>query len=253
MANHCFSGSDTRLNSTLILFDIDGTLLTADRSGRVAFELALAELFGLEGLSYGITFAGKTDWQILLDLLLPRGFSQADVAQAMPDFAEMLARKLAAIIGGHKVRPLPGARELIEALRDEPRARLGLVTGNVGASVPVKLRAAGFDPADFPIGAFGHESANRSDLPPLAVRRARAHWREDFPPERIVIVGDTPNDVICTRSVGGRALAVLNGMGTREALATEEPYAILDDLTDLAVVRNILFMEAQDDGRSQQA
>ena len=228
---------------TLILFDIDGTLLSANRSGRAAFELALRELLGLEDSTHRINFAGNTDWQVLVDLLTPLGYSEAEVARLLPDFARILAEKLAQIIDQHRVEALPGTLALVESLARDPRARLGLVTGNVRPSVPVKLRAAGFDPACFPIGAFGDEAANRSELPPLALRRARDYWQVDFAPEQIVVVGDTPNDVICARAVGARALAVLTGALRREVLAAEAPHAILEDLADHDTVRVVLFGE----------
>ncbi len=231
---------------TLVLFDIDGTLLASDSAGRAAFELALAELFHLSHAMDGISFAGSTDWRILEQVLLPAGYSRAEVAASVPAFAEALARHLQAIIPRYRVRALPGTLALVEALAVDPRARLGLVTGNMALSVPIKLRAAGFDPAHFPVGAYGHEAADRNALPPLAVSRARAYWRQDFPPERIVIVGDTANDVICARSVGGRALAVLTGPASREEVAREKPYAILEDLADRRAVEAILFGEGGD-------
>lgn len=228
---------------TLVLFDIDGTLLTSDRAGRAAFDLALAGLFGLADATQGVRFAGCTDLQILQQVLLPRGYSVAQVAAAMPAFAEALAREMVRVIEAYTVYPLPGALELVVALAGDPRARVGLVTGNTGLSAPVKLKAAGFDPQHFPVGAYGHEAADRSALPPLALQRARACWQVDFPPERIVIVGDTPDDVICARSVGGRAVAVLTGHASREALALEMPFAILDDLSDRRQVEMVLFGE----------
>ncbi len=233
---------------TLILFDIDGTLLTSAHAGRLAVRLALEELFGFTGSTESVAFAGSTDWRILQDILLPLGYTSSQVADLVPVFAEVVARHLEMIIPHHPVRPLPGAVALVEALVSDDRARLGLVTGNVAQSVPIKLRAAGFDPAHFPVGAFGHEAVERSALPPLAVQRAREMWGVDFPPQRIVVVGDTPNDVICTRSVGGRAIGVLTGPLKREALAAESPYAILEDLTDSARVMAALFGEEQEHG-----
>ncbi len=228
---------------TLVLFDIDGTLLTSDRVGRAAFELALAETFGLADVTEGVRFAGCTDLQILQQVLLPRGYSVKAIGAAMPAFAESLARQMARLINAHQVNPLPGALDLVAALAGDARARVGLVTGNTSLSAPVKLKAAGFDPGHFPVGAYGQESADRSALPPLALQRARAYWQVDFAPERIVIVGDTPDDVICTRSVGGRAVAVLTGYSGREALALEMPFAILDDLSDRQQVETVLFGE----------
>ncbi|MFC1959558.1 HAD family hydrolase [Chloroflexota bacterium] len=226
---------------TLILFDIDGTLLAPAGSGRVAVELALAELFDYTGPTNGVAFAGATDWHILAQILLPLGYTPAQVTEYLPKFAEAVGRHLAANIHHHAVRPLPGALDLVQSLTDDPCVHLGLLTGNGWPSVPVKLEAAGFEPSHFPVGAFGHEALDRSDLPPLALQRAQTLWDIDFPPARIVIVGDTPNDVICTRSVQGRAVAVLTGPYDRAALTVEKPYAILDDLTDRRAVEAALF------------
>jgi phosphoglycolate phosphatase len=228
---------------TLVLFDIDGTLLKSNRAGRTAVNRALYELFQDDVPTDGVTFAGNTDWQILSDSLAPLGYTPAEIADVLPAFAAAIARHLAVVVDDHHVRALPGALELVAALADNPWARLGIVTGNAGPSAPVKLRAAGFDPQDFPVGAYGHEAMDRSLLPPLALQRAVEYWRVSFAPEQIVVVGDTPNDVICTRSVGGRALAVLTGWSDRAALEAEAPYAILDDLTDYALVEKVLFGE----------
>lgn len=228
---------------TLILFDIDGTLLLSDGSGRAAVEVALRDVFNYTGdQTRRLRFAGNTDRQILLETLVPFGYTPEAIIARLPEFSRVMAEALETIICEHHVYPLPGALELVARLTQDPRARLGLLTGNLAATAPIKLRAAGFNPDDFPIGAFGHEAADRSDLPPLAVQRAEAHWGETFPPERIVIVGDTPNDVICARSVRARTLAVLTGPSShREKIAAELPDVILADLTDHAAVEAALF------------
>lgn len=229
--------------SRLVLFDIDGTLLHPDGSGRAAVSAALRELYDLPGLEPSYNLGGKIDWQILADHLTPLGHDCDGIRAAMPIFAEAVAHHLRAIIGRHKVQALPGAAKLIADLRQDSRVRLGLVTGNVSAIAPIKLRAAGFDPADFPVGAFGDEAMRRDDLLPLVVRRANAHWTTQFLPEAIWVVGDTPADVISARVVGGRAIAVLTGFSTREALAAEAPYAMLENLNDRAAVEAALFGE----------
>lgn len=229
---------------TLVLFDIDGTLLHSNGSGRAAFMAALREVFELTQDVAGLRFAGATDRSVLYEALGPLGFAPAAVDARLPAFSAAMARQLAAIIADFAVQALPGALALVRDLYADPRARLGLVTGNVGLTAPIKLRAAGFDPAHFPVGAYGDEAADRSDLPPLAVQRAAVYWGHAFAAPRIVIIGDTPNDVICARSVGARALAVLTGgEASRAALAAAAPAAILPDLTDRALVEAAIFGE----------
>ncbi len=234
----------TDLQPTLILFDIDGTLLRSDGCGRVAVECALDELFGFKEPTHHVEYAGKTDWQILLDILVPLGYASEAVEAMVPRFAGAVADHLTRVIAAHNVVALPGALELVRDLFQDPAAYLGLVTGNTAKTAPIKLQAAGFEPAWFGVGAFGDESANRNDLPPLAVERARIRWGIDFAPDRVVIVGDTVHDVVSARAVGARAVAVLTGPRGRTEIAAELPYSILDDLSDHSLVKAALFGEA---------
>ncbi len=232
---------------TLILFDIDGTLLFSDGCGRAAVQRSLLELYHLEDGLGRVQIAGQTDRQLLQDVLQPLGYTPEAVAEQVPSFAEAMVRHLLVIIDQHRVRATPGARELIRDLAADPRACLGLVTGNLREIMPIKLRAAGFDPASFAIGAYGGEAAERSELPPLALQRAVDYWRTSFPPERIVIVGDTPNDVACARAVNARVVAVLTGPPlVHEALRQAKPDIILNDLADRATVMAALFGEVND-------
>ena len=62
-------------------------------------------------------------------------------------------------------------RELITALAADRDVLVGLVTGNIIGGAGVKLGPTGLA-GHFKVGAYGSDSAVRSDLPALAVRRA---------------------------------------------------------------------------------
>ncbi|RPI96053.1 MAG: hypothetical protein EHM39_11190, partial [Chloroflexi bacterium] len=207
----------------LILFDIDGTLLHSGGCGRAATRLAVQEVFGMVGQLDKVNFAGKTDWQIVLESLQPAGATVEQVQAALEAYDEAIARHLGQIISQFPVRPCAGALELVTALQSHPETVVGLVTGNMAGIVPIKLRAAGFDPGDFKIGAFGSEGWQRPMLPPLALERARTYASRDFAPEDIVILGDTPGDIRCAASIGARTLAVATGPYTRDELRTYHP------------------------------
>jgi phosphoglycolate phosphatase len=224
--------------STLVLFDIDGTLLRADGCGRASIAEAMRQVFGRTGDYEHYQFAGKTDWQILSELL---GRSAAQMAARIPEFERAAARHLERIISRHDVCPCPGAIELIDALAQSPAAVLGLLTGNLRATAPIKLRAAGFDPAAFRLGAYGSEAPRRDTLPSIAVKRARALTGVSFAGERVVIVGDTVADVTCGRGIGARSIAVLTGAGSRQALEAHHPDHLFDDLSDLEAVLAAIF------------
>jgi phosphoglycolate phosphatase-like HAD superfamily hydrolase len=143
---------------------------------------------------------------------------------------------MARTINDFEVVRLPNALEIVTALRERGDVLQGIVTGNVYNSVPVKLRAAGFDPNWFPFGAYGHESPNRDDLPRLALERATVLAEKMITPERVLVVGDTVRDVAAARAVGAKVAIVETGYATRETLVAAKPDWLIPDLTHFGEV-----------------
>lgn len=217
----------------LILFDIDGTLLKGNGVGRIATRAAMLEIFGTAAAVDMHAFGGKTDWYTLIELLGLEGISPDEVARKLPDYERSLAVHMAEAVRERGVVTLPGALEAVNALRQQSDKLLGLVTGNLPASVPIKLRAAGFDPDWFPVGAFGSEAIDRNDLPPIALARAIHYTGREITPHEVTVIGDTLADIECGRALGARVIAVTTGFESRAALADARPDVLLDDLTTL--------------------
>lgn len=188
---------------------------------------ALLELFGDCGPIDTHKFGGKTDWQTLTELL---GCDDAHVIAHMPAFEVSLERHMARLASGFDVVACPYALETVEALRQRDDIVLGLVTGNVSSSTPVKLRAAGFDPAHFVVGAYGSEAFDRNHLPPLALQRAAAYLGENITPDEVMVVGDTLADIECARALGAKVTAVATGFAPVDELRAAQPDYFLDDL-----------------------
>ncbi len=222
--------------SRLILFDIDGTLLITGGAGRVATRGAMEEVFGTASRLDTHSFGGKTDWQTLVELLEEHGYDEARVGEYMAQFAEAMARHTSAVIGSFPARACTGAIELVQALRQRDDMLLGLVTGNVSATVPVKLRAAGFDPAWFPVGAFGNDARHRNDLPPIALARAIVHYQRHIDPQQVIVIGDTAMDIACARALGAVAVGVRTGFSDKGELEASAPDFLIDDLTTFTQV-----------------
>jgi len=194
----------------LILFDIDGTLLTCGPQVRPLFGAALVEIFGTTGPVDRHDFAGKTDPQIVLELMARTGREEAEIRAALPRVQRMFARNLASGLRREHMRLMPGVVELLGKLRTREDLHLGLLTGNWEESGRIKL--ARFDLNDFfAFGAFGDDAEDRLELLPVALERARQRTGERFDPEDALIVGDTPLDVACGRAHGVPTLAVSTG------------------------------------------
>lgn len=227
----------------LILFDIDGTLLATDGAGRRAFERCLRALFGRTGPIGGYDFHGKTDPQIVYDLLGHEGIARAEVEAALPAFwgayGSALAEELEVSREKGGVRLLPGVRALLDCLGTRGDVMLALLTGNVEAGARLKLGAAGLD-GRFRFGAYGSDSAVRTELPAVAFRRAREHTGIEFAGRDAVIIGDTPDDVACARVSGALGVAVATGRHGVAALRAAGADVVLDNLLDLDLAVQVL-------------
>lgn len=220
----------------LLLFDIDGTLLTAGGAPRRAFRRALIEHFGTDGDEARTDFSGKTDPQIVYELMGRAGFADDHIEERMADLFEHylagLERELVAE-DGHRLHP--GVAELVPALADDSRVLLGLVTGNVERGARLKLERFDLWPR-FRVGAFGSDARERDRLPAIALERARRLTGRSFAGHEAVIVGDTPADVQCARAAGAIAVAVATGRPSRAQLAASSPDYLLDSLEEWPTV-----------------
>ena len=223
---------------TLILFDIDGTLVRGGPA-KVAFHTAMLETFGTAGSIDSHDFSGKTDPQIARELLTDAGLEDSAVDAGLAELWDRYIGELEAHIDGNPMKLLPGVAGLIEALDAEPGVALGLVTGNIVRGARLKLGSVGLAQR-LTVGAYGSDHEIRERLPAVALERAFEAWGRRFPAESAVIVGDTPRDVECGKHEGMRTLAVATGRIPRERLERAGADAVFDDLSDVASVMDAL-------------
>lgn len=220
----------------LVLFDIDGTLLSAGAVARESILSALERAYGwradtLHRDRRHYDFSGKTDPQIVRELVsasVGPERCEEGLARALAFYVEELERRL--LPGSVVVKP--GVPDLLYRLSREEGVTLGLLTGNLERGARLKLAPPDLN-VYFPFGAFGSDSADRYELPALAARRAREASGVCFSGKTIVIVGDSVHDVACGRSLGVKAVAVATGPTKSDALAAEEPDELLPDFADV--------------------
>lgn len=216
---------------TLILWDIDGTILHSTGAGMKALNKALNTVFGLSGSFDGIEFAGRTD-----KLIIRQIFARFGIEYSSENFSRYVDAYVAALpetLAANNARVLPGISEILGNAAEHPHVAQGLLTGNLRRGAQVKL---GFHDlwGYFPVGAFADDSEVRNELGPHALVRARDHWGVDFPLERVWVVGDTPHDVACARALGARALGVATGASSVSELARHAPDAVLESFAEPA-------------------
>lgn len=221
----------------LVLFDIDGTLLWTDGAGRRAMEGALLEVFGHAG-DRQYRYDGKTDRQIAREQMRAAGVDDAIITACMDDVLQRYVTRLDAELARDAAasRLCGGVPPLLEALHAHERATLGLLTGNIEHGARRKLRAVGVAFEQFRVNAFGSDHEQRGQLPGIAQQRAESFFGAPMAGDRIVIIGDTPADIECGRSIGVRAIGVATGRYSVDDLAAHQPAAVFPTLEDTDAV-----------------
>jgi phosphoglycolate phosphatase len=217
----------------LVLFDIDGTLLSCGSQTRGLFAQALMEVFGTCGEADRFDFTGRTDPGIVLDLITGAGVPEAEVREKLPRMRELYTGRLEAALDREGMRLLPGVVEILERLEAREDVTLALLTGNWKPGARTKLSRFDLN-RFFPFGAFGCDGVDRSELPPVALERAELAVGRRFRPEETLIVGDSVHDISCAHAHGIPCLAVLTGRTRAETLRGAGADWIVEDLRQAA-------------------
>lgn len=227
----------------LILFDIDGTLLTTRGGAKQAFNRAMLEVYGTAGPIATHPFDGKTDPQIVRELLRLDGFDDASIDARMDELWQVYLRELERELTTDTTPHVySGVPEILDALEErKEQAYVTLLTGNIVGGAQIKLRSAAIDQYfDFDAGAFGSDCERRDGLPAIAVQRAFERTGVRFERRDVVIIGDTPNDVTCGRALDVFTIAVATGRYSTDQLSAAGAHAVLENLTDTGRVLELL-------------
>jgi len=199
----------------ILLFDIDGTLLSADGAGRRAMELAFREVTGTDGAVANIDFRGMTDPLIVEQALAQLSRDSSEAHPIYARYLQHLERELGLSKGTHA---LPGAAELLQALAPFRHSlAIGLGTGNIEPAAYLKLNRVGLA-AHFSFGGFGSDHRLRSEILRTAALRGGKTLGRDPSECDTIVIGDTFHDVDAALAIGARAVCVATSGRTVEEL-----------------------------------
>ena len=200
----------------ILLFDIDGTLVSTGGAGAAAWKRAFEELHGIAADIGEFTDAGMTDPDVgarTFEAVLRREPTPHELAQLLQRRLEHLPEAVAES-GGYRV--LPGVPERLRQLSRDGHL-LGIITGNGDGAARIKLERADLN-RWFTFGAYAGAGLDRSDIVRDAVRRGEAMLGRDVPNTEIYVIGDTPLDITAAHAAGCTAIAVATGNYDQEAL-----------------------------------
>jgi phosphoglycolate phosphatase len=202
--------------ASILLFDIDGTLVSTGGAGAVAWKQAFEELHGIPADIGEFTDAGMTDPDVgakTFEAVMHRKPEPRELAQLIQRRLEHLPEAVAAS-EGYKV--LPGVPERLRQLSRDGHL-LGLITGNGDGAAHVKL-ARGDLNRWFTFGAYATAGVDRAGIVRRAVERGEAMLGEDVPNKDIYVIGDTPLDIEAAHAMDCTAIAVATGHFDADAL-----------------------------------
>ncbi len=195
----------------LILWDIDGTLLYSGGVAGEAMRAAMMKIYGRSSDNERISYAGKTDQQIILETFAER--EQAELLDMVPQFMDAYVAELDRRRDEmrERARVLPGIRDMLDALAQRNTVQ-SVLTGNVKPAAHLKLELMGLlGYFDMAVGAFGSDHHHRPELVPIAIKRAAQRYGKPFGPADVVVIGDTPHDIGCGKAGGARTVGVATG------------------------------------------
>lgn len=216
---------------TIVLLDIDGTLIRTGRAGSRAMNRAFEDVFGIAGAFDGVEMAGRTDKWILGDAAARAGVDLSDdnFHRFRDRYCLRLTDALREPAPGKGV--LPGVRRLLETLDTRDDVFPALLTGNCEEGARIKLQH--FDIWKFfRCGAYGDDVTDRNHLFEIAIQRAEASGAPRVQPSDVVVVGDTVLDVACAKAAGARSVAVATGPCDVETLRKSGADVVVRDLSD---------------------
>ena len=226
------------MRDSLLLWDIDGTLVCTDRAGERSLLILVRELYGRDlGDKLPVTLQGRTDTSIARDILAWLGVpaTPEEVRRIRDAYIALLPKTLPA----GKAKLHPGIREALDAVHAHPEIHQGLLTGNHQEGARLKLSHLGIWHY-FEFGAYADDSSIRDELGPFALARAKEKLGIEFPPERVYIIGDTPHDIACGKAIGAKTIAVATGAFSVEELAALNPTHTFADLSDTEALLDVV-------------
>jgi len=214
----------------ILLFDIDGTLVSTGGAGAVAWRRAFDDLHGIPADIGQFTDAGMTDPDVgakTFEAVLHRKPSPHELAQVVQRRLEYLPEAVAES-AGYKV--LPGVPERLKQLSRDGHL-LGIITGNGDGAAFVKL-ARGDLMRWFTFGGYASAGVDRPEIVRQAVARGEAMLGEDVPNTQIYVIGDTPRDIDAAHAVGCTAIGVATGHHDAAALRDAGADHVLETLEE---------------------
>jgi phosphoglycolate phosphatase len=213
-----------------ILFDVDGLLITTGGAGTHSWRWAFNELYGIPADISEFTQPGMTDpvvGRLTFKAVIGHEPSAQELARVLSHYLMRLPEEVAGSCG---YEVLAGVDELLPRLC-KAGFLLGITTGAVEAAAHIKLARANLN-RFFSFGGYGSDSADRGELTRRAIDRASEILGSTIDSQRVLVVGDTPNDIAAAHAAGAIGVGVASGHSSKDELLQAGADYVLESLLE---------------------
>ena len=226
---------------TLMIFDLDGTLLDVFGYHIASVEKVVDQVWNVPDQLQKSKRYGIPQKETLRKICEEGGVPEEEINRHLERAQQMLTaemqRTLPQDLSGTL---LPGAIELLDKLAERRSVCHSLATGTIGPTAKILLARSGLKKY-FPVGAFGHEVFSRQELVRLTLERSCDHYGLDEKQIRVVTIGDAPSDIEAGRSIGARTVSVASSSFSPDELSRFSPDVLLASFEDVEnALENIL-------------
>lgn len=218
----------------LLIWDIDGTLMSSKGIGRRAMDSTFKRLYDIESGFKNVEMSGRLDYQIIRDAHDNHSIPSYDLSRFYEAYEIELKDE---IKSDTKASVLAGIIDILERNNENIYHILG--TGNCEIGARLKLSHVGLDHY-FRVGGFGDEDKDRWQIIEKGYNLARSYYNIDFKKSNTYVIGDTPHDINCAKRMGVKSIAVATGSHSYKELEKYDSDYLLDkmDLIELDRILN---------------
>ncbi len=224
----------------ILLFDIDGTLLSVERKGFNLVTEAMKSVFG-RGLKLPhVSFSGKTDWQIFNETMEYHHISKEIYVSKWDEFKAEYTGLFLKSITETDLLIHNGGKKLLSAFHKNDFVINALLTGNIKTLAYYKLKLAGLDHF-FEFGAFGDDHWKREELGKIVVERATDIFKMEPETAKFIVIGDTPRDIDVAKEIKAVSIIVTTGRFKEAELKNHGADFVIHDLNDAKEIIELYF------------
>jgi phosphoglycolate phosphatase-like HAD superfamily hydrolase len=223
----------------LVLFDVDGTLISSSSITFDYWKALVKKHFNLDTDRNDIYSEGKTDREILFEHLKDKGIKDPEkdsrFLSALNDIGNIVAKS----IEGIKIQKIENVEVLLNELQKNESIINGLLTGNTYEKARAKLKNSGLWNY-FKVGAFGEVTRVRSELVKTAIDDTFEKTGYKINKEDVYLIGDTTRDIKCAKEANVKIISVATGKESLEHLEKENPDYLFNDFSDIEKIISVI-------------